>query len=386
MSKKIFYLTTEGITSTVFKSQVFELLNSQISQKNEITLILCQPINVHWSKSVFKQLIDLRKNKYFKVIVIPYWGFKNKFSLINMNIFTKIRFIFKKLSKDKIIFHCRGQEATQVAILLKDFGLNIKIISDIRGAISEELKEVNPNRAKYFEKLDNSIFKENFNKIDKFNFVSRELCKYYLKINKNIEEKKEIIPCFSSFSINTKGKEKESNDDIKLLYVGGQQFYQNLNKIPALINKISNKKLKVYMVLNGRKNEKLEKLFEYEKINSEFYYNLSKDELENIYLKSDIGILIRDNLTLNKVSSPVKLSEYLSKGLYIMLIGEVGDFYSDIKNNSNLGIASSDLNDLGNIDINLANVRETLEERIKYSNKFSKEYCVEKYENMYEAI
>lgn len=384
MKKNIFYITTEGITSTVFKSQVFELLNSEISRENEITLVLCQPINVRWSKNVFKQLIDLCKNNCFKVMVIPYWGFKNKFSLINLKLFTKVRFIFKKFSKDEIIFHCRAQEATEVAISLKKFGVNMKIIADIRGAISEELKEVNPNRANYFEGLDRNIFQKKFNEISKFNFISRELYKYYLKINNTIKEKAAIIPCFSSFNVSN--EEKRNSEDIRLLYVGGQQFYQKLNQIPALVNKITNKNVTVYMVLNGRKNEELENLFMDEGINSEFYYNLSKKDLENIYLKSDIGILIRDNLILNKVSSPVKLSEYLSKGLYVMLIGEVGDFYADIKNNSDLGIASSDLSDLGNVNIDITSIRETCEERIKYASKFSKEYCVEKYKNIYEVI
>lgn len=384
MKKNIFYLTTEGITSTVFKSQVFELLNSKISIDYKTTLVLCQPINVRWTKRVLKELIDLYKNDCLKVIVIPYWGFKNKFSLINLKLFTKIRFIFKKLSKDEIILHCRAQEATEVAISLQQFGVNLKIVADVRGAISEELKETNPKRAIYFNELDNSIFIKNIDKINRFNFVSKELYKYYFKMNNSIEEKVDIIPCFSSFQLDN--VTKLDRQDISLLYVGGQQFYQKLDQIPKLVKKITNKNLIVYMVLNGRKNEQLEKLFGDEGINSEFYYNLSKKELESIYLKSDIGILIRDNLVLNKVSSPVKLSEYLSKGLYVMLIGEVGDFYEDIKNNPDLGIASSELNNVEKISIDLTNIRKTCEKRIKYSSKFSKECCVEKYKNLYEKI
>lgn len=382
--KKIYYLTMEGITSTVFKSQVYELLNSDLCNENNLTLLLMQPINVRWSKKVFKELLKLKMEKNFKVNIIPYIGFKGKVSAFLAKLLLKIRFFCDKFFNKKIVIHCRGQEATVVAINFKNSNENISIISDIRGAIAEELKEVNPKRARYFKELDDIIFNKKIDEITIFNYVSNELYKYYYEYENVGKCEHAVIPCFSSFDNNT-NNEKE-DDLLNLIYVGGQQFYQNIDKIPCLINKINNKNIKIYMCMNGKKNNYIEKLFSDNNINSEFYYNLNREELNRIYSKSDIGILIRDNLILNKVSSPVKLSEYLSNGLYVLLVGEVGDFYNDINNNSNLGLAFSDLSTIGSIDFDLERIKEYIYERRKYSKKYSKKYCIEKYSELYKKM
>ena len=383
MTKYIYYITMEGINSTVFKSQVYELLNSELAKNFNITLICFQPINIKWNNKIIKDVFYFNKISKFKLILIPYIGFKGKLSLINsflaLNVMTP-----KIFFKNNIILHCRAQEATRIALLAKNINKSIKIISDIRSVPYEELKDRNIKRAKYFKKLDEQIF--NNKNIDYYNFISNKLREYYIEIYSQLKDKKSsIIPCFSSFTSEYNSKTKEREKELNILYVGGQQFYQNIDKIPSLLNKIKNKK-KMLLCLSGERNKELENKFNELGINNEFYYNLNSDELDKIYKKSDIGIVIRENIPLNIVASPVKISEYFSKGLYVMLIGKVGDFYNDIIKDNKLGIAYENIDTIESINLKEDIVYEQLNYRKEYANKFSKQTCIDLYRKIYNEV
>lgn len=381
MAKDIYYITMEGMNSTVFKSQVYELLNSKLTKEFNINLICFQPINIRWNKKIIKDISHFKKGSKFNFILVPYIGFKGNISLINSFLFlglmcTKIFF------KNNIILHCRAQESTRLALLVKKINKSIRIISDIRSVPYEELKNRNIKRAKYFKDLDEGIF--NNKNIYCFNFISNNLKEYYMeKYSKLQYIKSYVIPCFSSFFYedNSKIKEKELN----ILYVGGQQFYQNINKIPTLLSKINNEK-KMLMCLSGDRNEEIENKFAELGINNEFYYNLNSNELDEIYRKSDIGIVIRENIPLNIVASPVKISEYFSKGLYVILVGRVGDFYNDIIKDNKLGIAYENLDIIEQININEKIVTEQLNHRKEYAKRFSKDICINLYIKIYNEV
>lgn len=377
--KKIYYLTMEGITSTVFKSQVYELLNSELSVENDLTLLLMQPINIRWNKEIIKKLKSIKKSQKFTTKIIPYIGFKGNVSknlaFFLLNIY--INGIFKNINK---VIHCRGQEAVVIAKMLKKKNENIRIIADIRGVPYEELKEVNIGRAKYFYELDNCIFTDKT--INHINYISNELKKYYHE-RYNIKMINEtVIPCFTSFGENLEGI--DVSETLNILYVGGQQFYQRINDIPKLISKIRNNNINVILCLNGNKNYELENTFKKLNIKSEFYYNLNKQQLDSIYSKSDVGILIRDNTNLNKVASPVKLSEYLSKGLYLLIIGEVGDFYGFVKRYPKLGYCNKSLEAIE--ELRLEKNLYDKKFRKEFSERFSKEFCIKKYKELYRSI
>lgn len=379
MVKKITYLSLEGITSTVFNSQVYELLDSKISEKNDVTLVLLQPLNARLNRHNLNRLIKLKRNKKFKVSIIPYIGFKNKFSFFNALIFTfifKINYLFEKNER---IVHCRGQEATYLAISLKKVFRNIKILSDIRGVPSDEFKGINNKRSRYFEEIDEKIFKYNINNVSWFNFVSKVLERYYSHSNIGFSE----IPCFAKVQCE---KSLKCREYINVLYVGGQQHYQNIDKIPQVLDKITNTNIKLTLCLNGSRNMGLENILNRSKYNCEFKYNLSAAELDKIYHECNVGIIIRDNKLLNMVASPVKISEYFSKGLYLIMVGEVGDFYNDILSDSRLGIAFHNLSSIEDFMLDEEIINSKYDVRIEYSKKFSKDKCIDDYERIYDLI
>ncbi|WP_415283062.1 hypothetical protein [Clostridium perfringens] len=388
MREKLIYITLEGINSTVFNSQVYELLDSEISEKYNVELLCLQPINIRWNKDVLKKIALLKKNRKFKITLIPYIGFKNMFSYniakYILNIFLKVKYN----NSEKKIIHCRAQEASLIISEFDENKYNFKLISDIRGAQYEELKDTNLSRAIHFKKIEDRIFnKKNLS----FNFVSNKLFEHY-NLKYNITNNYNIIPCFGSFIYNNNNKIYGEKENISYIYIGGQQFYQKLDQYYKILRKTEDKSTWIFC-LNGNKNLDFEEKIKVEankkNINLNILYNLSKSELKQIYLKADVGVIYRDNLELNRVASPVKIAEYLSNGLAVMMIGEIGDFYDEINKDSRLGLAKYNVEDLSENDIlHLKGIcSEDLQKyRVRKSKEYSKEYCVKKYIEFYEGI
>ena len=75
-----------------------------------------------------------------------------------------------------------------------------------------------------------------------------------------------------------------------------------------------------------------------------FLTNVSHEDVNGFLNASDIGILLRENDTLNKVASPGKLGEYLSSGLNILTTKHIG-LYSKVMMNDKVGIIVDDIFD-----------------------------------------
>lgn len=382
MKKKVVYITLEGVNSTVFYSQVYELLNSDISQIYNVELLCLQPINIKWNMKIINSIKKLKLNKQIKIKIIPYIGFKNRLSYYIAKLI--IAKYLKKYNKNykNIIVHCRGSEASLIARKI----FKGSILADIRSAQYEELNERNKKRAIHFRNIEKELFRD---KCVNFNFISNRLYEYYNNLY-SFKSNYEIIPCFGSFE--NHGKNFSKNEHLTYLYVGGQQFYQKLNDYDKILAKVQKYSSWIFC-LNGKKNIEFENRIIREaikkNINLEIKYNLTKEELKSIYEKSDIGVIYRDNIVLNKVSCPVKVAEYLSNGLAVMMIGEIGDFFDIITVDRNLGLAVNNVKNLTEyqieklkdiIDIKYKNYR------VEESKKYSKEYCINKYIEFYKEI
>ena len=64
--------------------------------------------------------------------------------------------------------------------------------------------------------------------------------------------------------------------------------------------------------------------------------HVSSDDVVHYLDIADYGLLIRENSITNKVASPVKCAEYLSRGLKVIISSDIGDYSEEIENN-NLG-------------------------------------------------
>ena len=77
-------------------------------------------------------------------------------------------------------------------------------------------------------------------------------------------------------------------------------------------------------------------------------------EINKYLIASDIGMILRDNIGTNRVSSPTKIPEYLLAGLPILMSKNIGDYSNYIMQNKSGQLVSNNTIDLKN-NVNLEN-------------------------------
>ena len=61
---------------------------------------------------------------------------------------------------------------------------------------------------------------------------------------------------------------------------------------------------------------------------------VSEQEIPNLLMCGDYGLLLREESVTNKVASPIKFAEYLACGLGIIITPNIGDYSSYVINNN----------------------------------------------------
>ena len=78
------------------------------------------------------------------------------------------------------------------------------------------------------------------------------------------------------------------------------------------------------------------------KDNDYLLLNVPHEEVNGFLNASDLGILLREDHTLNKVASPGKLGEYLSTGLTVLTTKHIGLYSKEMMKN-NVGVLIDDI-------------------------------------------
>lgn len=161
-------------------------------------------------------------------------------------------------------------------------------------------------------------------------FVSDEMQKYLEKKYKRRYPNSIVVPCISEFSDDKSTKEKDS-----FVYIGGMSAWQRIDKMLEIFNNIvkMNSNAKLYIAtLEKQKAEEYIELY-LDKKNSNRVEVLSlenRKEIQNFLSTKEYGFLIREENVVNHVSSPIKLAEYLSCGVNVIISASVKSYASYI--------------------------------------------------------
>lgn len=80
--------------------------------------------------------------------------------------------------------------------------------------------------------------------------------------------------------------------------------------------------------------------------------HVNNDSVNGYLNAADVGVLLRDNHPMNKVSSPGKLGEYLASGLQVVTTKHIGTYSSEMER-QRIGIVLEDFRDPNEVDIAL---------------------------------
>jgi len=212
-------------------------------------------------------------------------------------------------------------------------------------------------------------------------FVSSYMKRYmekklHRKFNNSI-----VVPCISEFTYNGSKKEKDS-----FVYIGGMSAWQKIDIMLEMFNKILEWKphAKLYIAtLEGKVASELIQKY----IDPKYCKNIELLRIENrieiaTFLSTkEYGFLIREDIVVNNVSSPIKLAEYLSCGVNVLISCAVKS-YAPIIASQGAGIQIINSNDIVK---DLKGFSSSTEHALKvYKNYFSKEKHLLNYKHLIE--
>lgn len=315
----ILYISDAYLSLSVFKSQVHTICNYHSKKHNVILLALCSIHDIEQEKPK-DALYELVKLYRYPKMFIPIINRLRAFSSKN---------ILNKILNNIDVIHCRGHVSSAFAInLLKILKIDKPIIADIRGVICEELLNRNTLLSKFYYTQAKIIERYVFKYCDYLFFVSHNMQKYYMD-KYDFKQHSAVFPTIVDESLFYASSEKRNiireqlkmSDRLCYVYVGGVDYWQNLDKILLKFDKINkeNKTKFFFIVLTNNKQW----VFDFCRKNNikldNFYINsLSYDKVPLYLNAADFGVIIRNNDLINFVASPTKINEYLACGLKII--------------------------------------------------------------------
>jgi glycosyltransferase involved in cell wall biosynthesis len=218
----------------------------------------------------------------------------------------------------------------------KIYRYNYKIFYDFRGIANEEafLKHHNIFKKKIIYLLEKYASQN----ADQLGAVSRRL-KWHLIEKFKVKKPIYVNPCCISYVIEKENCEKDKI--IKFLYLGGLSVWQRFDDVLELYKQISNQ-IDASLTVITRETKAAQKIIELAGIRNITLKSLPHNEVLRELPSYDFGFLIRDDILVNNLASPVKFLEYTSHGVIPILTDGIGDFSEEaVKNEIGVTLQSA---------------------------------------------
>lgn len=274
-------------------------------------------------------------NKYAKLISLRV---SNRIRALRyLNIILNGFFTTLKIVKNEKIsvIHCRSNFPTLIALLVKLFS-DVNVIFDNRGLLSEEVKDNNYNIRANIEKFIEKIC---IKYSDVVVVVSKKFKEYlknkYIHQLSNISDKIIVINnafdmnrvCYSEEKRNFLRVKNKIENRLIMVYSGTIVSWQMFDEIVNLFKIFKSiEKRAFFLVATPHRDEALNILTEKEISNKDFLIETAVgNELGDLLIQGDFGVLLREPNLINSVASPIKFSEYLAAGLPLIISHGIGD-------------------------------------------------------------
>lgn len=358
MTKHLIYVTYGQETSSVYATQVIELLNTWIDIEDtwKITLIqisdsemfegLDERVNRIHVKRKAKFLLNKHKNEYVTEIYS------------NLN--------HKEETHQSIFFNSRGSFAYSIITeFIKKYNIKCKINNlEVRG-ITEELK-YSISRFIAYPILD-YYERKVVRAATSISTVSENLKDYLIQKYK-ISSKRDFIKVIPTLSIMDFYKAKKDKKD--MVFIGNVTWIKQkefIKKVLFLNKNLSKLGWKISIIGNSNRIQLLEDQ------GVEFLNRMSPKELSEKVINYHSGLIIRDDSIVNKVAAPCKVADYLCQGMPIVYSGDIGsikDFTKKFPKTKDLIV---DLSEIKN-ENDLLNYMKISEDQMKELSEKAKTY------------
>lgn len=277
------------------------------------------------------------ENEYRKIYIVPrYRSGRNEVQYIKTNVECHYLSLWSALNKiislinSADLVYCHSLYG--ISLVGFFFWRRIKtqnVIWDVHGIIPEELKYA--NRKRYVVKVYSLLEKIVANNVPKIVVVTETMKKHLLRKYPRCNARFYTYPILP---ITVREEEYNSGDEVVILYSGNVQAYQN---IPLMIESIAsvqdvfqqNSRKVRFEILTGAP-DRMKALFKQGGMKDTpniKIHSVDPSRLSSYYTAAHYGYVLRDDVDLNNVACPTKLTEYLAYGLTpIVLSPNIGDF------------------------------------------------------------
>ena len=335
------------------------------------------PIDHHPSSSV----LDAHQAEFEKLGCKTHFIFTNDFFALDATS-GGLRGPVEKLAKivrdfDVDVVHCEAIYCGRLGLLLKQKERDVRLSVDWHGVGPEEeiLNGAHRNRINALEKWERKILKV----CDLNVYVSNEMKNHFLQKYGEVQTPYAIVPCCVSDEWFDRATTTDAlatldvpTDGVIVAYAGTMANWQCGREMMKLFAEIHRQDATAFFLLLVPKSDQRKTSSWADEFglpaSSYHLHEVAHREVPAYLQAAHIGVLLRRDDPVNRVSSPTKFAEYLSAGIPVLMTDSVGD-YSDLAEEEKVGLVLSasmldedqyDREDLGNI---IAFARNSAEDR-----------------------
>ncbi len=311
---------------------------------------------------VDKRYYDIIKKDYSSIMIYKY---SNTIDLLKQLMFIKEIRLFSP-----VMF------TTVYAGIVKLFKSK-EIYYWVQGAVPEEsfLRNQSLIRTKLLSTIEHFALLVS----DKNIFVSNEMKNYLKEKHNRIFNNSIIVPCISEFSYDGSKKEKDS-----FVYIGGMSAWQRIDEMLKMFNYIIQIKPNAHLYIATLEQDVAYKYIE-KYLDKKYHTNITllsindRSQITNFLSTKEYGFLIREDIVVNQVSSPIKLAEYLSCGVSVIISSAVKSYAHNIEKEG-VGICIDKSEDIIH---KLKTFIPNINRNIAFYNKY---FSVEQHTKSYEQL
>lgn len=153
-------------------------------------------------------------------------------------------------------------------------------------------------------------------KCSNFVFYCSEDMKRHFEKKYHIKAKRDfIMPCFNEEIDYTLIQEKDYGQNI-FVYAGGMDKWQCFSKIASVYKKIEDQIPNCLFKVFARDQEAAKKILDTLHVKNYCVDYLPTNQLRKELAKAKFGFCIRDDIEVNRVATPTKLSNYVAYGIF----------------------------------------------------------------------
>ena len=146
-------------------------------------------------------------------------------------------------------------------------------------------------------------------------------------------QKSSIFPCYNVTLHKKSFFSKDKYSDNVFVYAGGLTPWQCFEETVQIYKKIEEKYPNTSFLILARDKKKALEIASRHGIKNYAVDYVSQSELNDRLASAKFGFVIRKNHPVNNVSTPTKISSYLSNGVIPIFTSSIKDFYYLAKNN-----------------------------------------------------